>query len=72
MDRANVTVTKCKKVDFATDGLIQDLNRLLKFKENQQQDANAFPETRKTVAMASLASAIKYLELMSDDTNFGR
>lgn len=72
MDRTNITVTKLKKSEFITDGLIQDLNRLLKFKESQQQDANAFPETRKTVAMTSLAAAIKYSALLSDNTNFGR
>ncbi|XP_075975314.1 DNA mismatch repair protein spel1 [Anticarsia gemmatalis] len=72
MERTNVTVTKLKKSEFSTEGLIQDLNRLLKFKENQQQDANAFPETRKEVAMTSLAAAIKYAALLNDSTNFGR
>ncbi|KAJ8723319.1 hypothetical protein PYW08_003231 [Mythimna loreyi] len=72
MERTNVTVTKMKKSEFSTEGLIQDLNRLLKFKENQQQDANAFPETRKDVAMTSLAAAIKYSALLNDSTNFGR
>ncbi|CAB3254772.1 unnamed protein product [Arctia plantaginis] len=72
MERTNVTVTKLKKNDFSTEGLIQDLNRLLKFKENQQQDANAFPETRKEVAMSSLAAAIKYSSLLNDSTNFAR
>lgn len=72
MTRTNVTLTKSRKQDFSTDGLIQDLNRLLKFKDDQQQDANSFPETRQPVAMASLAAAIKYLELITDNCNFGR
>nr|XP_049703684.1 DNA mismatch repair protein Msh2 [Helicoverpa armigera] len=72
MERTNVTVTKLKKSEFSTEGLIQDLNRLLKFKENQQQDANAFPETSKEVAMTCLAAAIKYSALLNDSTNFGR
>lgn len=72
MERTSVTVTKLKKNDFSTEGLIQDLNRLLKFKENQQQDANAFPETRKEAAMSSLAAAIKYSALLNDSTNFAR
>ncbi|XP_026318795.1 DNA mismatch repair protein Msh2 isoform X2 [Hyposmocoma kahamanoa] len=72
MERAQVTITKLKKSDFSTEGLIQDLNRLLKFKDDQQQDANAFPETSKTVAMSSLAAAIKYISLTSDNTNFGQ
>ncbi|KAJ0183288.1 hypothetical protein K1T71_001264 [Dendrolimus kikuchii] len=72
MDRTNVTVTKLKKSEFSTEGLIQDLNRLLKFKNAQQQDANAFPETRRQLAMSSLAAAIKYIGLLADNTNFGR
>ncbi|XP_038213942.1 DNA mismatch repair protein Msh2 [Zerene cesonia] len=72
MDRANITLTKLKKIDFSTEGVIQDLNRLLKFKDNQQQDANAFPETTLNSAMASLAAAIRYTSLLTDSTNFGR
>ncbi|KAG6450824.1 hypothetical protein O3G_MSEX006793 [Manduca sexta] len=72
MERTNVTVTKLKKTDFSTEGLIQDLNRLLKFKDSQQQDANSFQETTKEVAMTCLAAAIKYISLLSDSTNFAR
>lgn len=72
MDRANITLTKLKKSEFSTEGLIQDLNRLLKFKEGQSQDANSFPETSKETAMTSLAAAVKYMSLLSDNTNFGR
>ncbi|XP_072932717.1 DNA mismatch repair protein Msh2 [Epargyreus clarus] len=72
MERANVTVTRLKKADFSTEGLTQDLNRLLKFKDDQQQDANAFPETRKELAMTSLAATIKYTALLNESTNFGR
>ncbi|XP_063826756.1 DNA mismatch repair protein Msh2 isoform X2 [Ostrinia nubilalis] len=72
MARANVTVTKLKKSEFSTEGLHQDLNRLLKFKDDQQQDCNAFPETRKETAMTCLAAAIKYIALLNDSTNFAR
>ncbi|XP_047525278.1 DNA mismatch repair protein Msh2 [Pieris napi] len=72
MERANITVTRLKKIDFSTEGLIQDLNRLLKFKDSQVQDANAFPETRMSSAMLSLAAAIRYTSLVNDATNFGR
>ncbi|XP_047531319.1 DNA mismatch repair protein Msh2 [Vanessa atalanta] len=72
MERANVTVTTVKKTNFSTEGLNQDLNRLLKFKDGQQQDANAFPEMSKEVAMTSLAATIKYTSLLDDNTNFGR
>ncbi|CAG9133267.1 unnamed protein product [Plutella xylostella] len=72
MERAKVTVTKLKKTEFSTEGLIQDLTRLLKFKDDQKQDANVFTETTKEVAMTSLAAAVKYMSLMSDSSNFGR
>nr|XP_032516742.1 DNA mismatch repair protein Msh2 [Danaus plexippus plexippus] len=72
MDRASVTVTKVKKSEFTTEGLIQDLNRLLKFKEDQQKDANGFQETKLPVAMSALAAAVRYTSLLNDDTNFGR
>ncbi|XP_059057224.1 DNA mismatch repair protein Msh2 [Achroia grisella] len=72
MVRANVTVTKVKKSEFSVEGLTQDLNRLLKFKESQQQDANVFSETKKQTAMTSLAATIKYTGLLTDSTNFGR
>lgn len=72
MERTNVTITKLKRTEFSTEGLIQDLNRLLKFKEGQQQNANAFPETSKELTMTSLAAAIKYMGLLNDSNNFGR
>ncbi|XP_068633954.1 DNA mismatch repair protein Msh2 [Battus philenor] len=72
MERTNIRVTYLKRTDFSTEELIQDLNRLLKFKESQQQDANAFPETSKATAMCSLAAAIRYTTLLNDSSNFGR
>ncbi|CAH2047203.1 unnamed protein product, partial [Iphiclides podalirius] len=72
MERTDVTVTKLKRGEFSTEGLVQDLNRLLRFKEGQQKDANAYPETAKELAMGCLAAGIKYTALTSDSTNFGR
>lgn len=72
MERSGVTVTHKKKVEFTTDGLLQDLNRLLQFDEAQQKDANIFPEVNLKLAMDCLNIAIKYLELTSDQNNFDK
>lgn len=73
MDRNNVLITVRKKSEFSIEksDLIQDLNKLLHFEKGQQESANALPEVAKTLAMASLGAAIKYLDLISDPCNFG-
>lgn len=71
-DRCGVLVTTRKKGDFSIDGLIQDLNRLVRFQEGQQQNANSLPEINYSVAVCSLEAAIKYLELCSDSDNFSQ
>ncbi|KAL1131589.1 hypothetical protein AAG570_011203, partial [Ranatra chinensis] len=69
VERCGVLVTSRKKSDFSTDGLVQDLNRLLKFKDGQQQNSNTLPQMNLTNAMSALAAVIKYLELSSDSEN---
>ncbi|XP_014279145.1 DNA mismatch repair protein Msh2 [Halyomorpha halys] len=71
-ERCGVLVTGRKKADFSTDGLVQDLNRLIKFEKGQQQNANAIPQMNLSVAATSLGAAIKYLELTSDADSFGQ
>lgn len=66
-------ITTTKRLDFsmAKSDLIQDLNRLLHFKEGQHESANTLPEMSKQLAMSSLGAALKYLDLMSDTCNLG-
>jgi DNA mismatch repair protein MSH2 len=63
MERGNVLVTQRKKTEFSTDGLAQDLNRLLLFMEGQQQNSLALPEMSLTNATCSLAALVRYLEV---------
>ena len=57
-------VTTRKKADFSNDGLTQDLNRLIRFKEGQQQNVNALPQSNLTSAICGLGAIIKYLEVV--------
>ena len=63
MDCSNVLVTQRKKMEFSTDGLAQDLNRLLLFMEGQQHNSLALPEMNLVTACGSLAALIRYLEV---------
>ncbi|XP_014246973.2 DNA mismatch repair protein Msh2-like [Cimex lectularius] len=71
-ERCGVLVTMRKKSDFNSDGLVQDLNRLIKFNEGQQQSANVIPQMEFSNAMSALAAGLKYLELCADEDNFGK
>ncbi|KAJ4452329.1 hypothetical protein ANN_03854 [Periplaneta americana] len=72
MERGGILVTVRKKSEFSVDGLAQDLNRLLLFKEGQQESAVMLPEMSLTIATGSLSALIKYLELGADSGNFGQ
>jgi len=63
MECSNVLVTQRKKTEFSTDGLAQDLNRLLLFMDGQQHNSLALPEMNLITACSSLAALIKYLEV---------
>jgi len=63
MECSNVLVTQRKKMEFFTDGLAQDLNRLLLFTDGQQNNSLAMPEMNLVTACSSLAGPIKYLEV---------
>ncbi|KAJ8314931.1 hypothetical protein KUTeg_007081 [Tegillarca granosa] len=69
LDRSSLLVTE---PDFNTKDTVQDLNRLIKFKKGEQPNCAALPETDKSNAMGALSALIKYLELLSDEENFGQ
>lgn len=72
MTRNNVLLTKLSEKDFSTDNLISDLNRLIFFEQSQVCDANRLPVMKKMIAPCGIAALIKYLDLMSVETNFNQ
>ncbi|XP_055591799.1 DNA mismatch repair protein spellchecker 1 isoform X2 [Uranotaenia lowii] len=74
LERNNVIVTMKKKQEFLLEknDVVQDLNKLIRFTKGQQESANTLSETSKTVALAALGVAIRYLELVNESSNHGQ
>ncbi|KAJ3024097.1 UNVERIFIED_CONTAM: MutS-like protein, partial [Siphonaria sp. JEL0065] len=68
LDRCGIVVTSRKRSSFDTKDVEQDLNRLLAGEIN----VSALPEFEMTLAMGAVASLMKYLQLLHDDSNFGQ
>nr|CAG4650000.1 EOG090X02H9 [Sida crystallina] len=65
-------LNETKKSDFASLEAITALNRLLRFRKGQQENAAALPEVNLSQSMAALAALVKYLNLTGDESNFGQ
>uniref|UniRef100_A0A182VSS0 DNA mismatch repair proteins mutS family domain-containing protein n=1 Tax=Anopheles minimus TaxID=112268 RepID=A0A182VSS0_9DIPT len=74
MKRNNVIITSRKAKEFTMHKaeVIENLNKLLRFREGQQQNANTIPEVSKAVAIGALGVALNYLELTQEVANHGQ
>ncbi|XP_019749319.1 DNA mismatch repair protein Msh2 isoform X1 [Hippocampus comes] len=70
VQRGGVLVSERKRTEFDSKDVVQDLNRLLRAKRGETVASNTLPELDKQVAMSCLAAVVRYLELLSDESNF--
>ncbi|XP_050084403.1 DNA mismatch repair protein spellchecker 1 [Anopheles aquasalis] len=74
LKRNNVIVTVRKKNEFLKNAteIKDNLDKLIRFREGQQQNANTVPAMSNTFALMSLGAAINYLDLLQETGNHGK
>ncbi|CAB1441500.1 unnamed protein product [Pleuronectes platessa] len=70
VERGGVLVSDRKRSEFSSKDMVQDLNRLLRAKRGETTASSTLPELDKQVAMSCLAAVVRFLELLSDESNF--
>ncbi|KAF9288863.1 MutS-like protein [Mortierella alpina] len=68
LQHCGIVITERKKSDFSIKDVEQDYNRLLE----EEISIAALPEFELKNAMAASACVMKYLALLTDETNFGQ
>lgn len=68
IDRCGIVMTFRKSSDFSVKDIDQDLSRLL----TSEVSAGSLPQAENKLAMGAASALIRYLQLMSDDRNFGQ
>ncbi|KAI9886647.1 MAG: Carboxy-terminal domain (CTD) phosphatase [Watsoniomyces obsoletus] len=68
MDNCGIAYTERPTGDFGTKDIEQDLTRLLR----DERSAKTLPQTELKLAMGAAAALIKYLGVLSDQSNFGQ
>ncbi|OLL22825.1 DNA mismatch repair protein msh-2 [Neolecta irregularis DAH-3] len=68
IDRCGIVITEKRAVDFNSRDIAQDLRRLM----NGDVNTSVLPQLDLKVASSALAALIRYLNLLSDSTNFGQ
>ncbi|XP_010862818.2 DNA mismatch repair protein Msh2 [Esox lucius] len=70
VQRGGVLLSDRKRSEFNSKDVTQDLNRLLRTRRGEANACNLLPELDKQVAMSCLAAVVRYLDLLSDESNF--
>lgn len=73
LDRNGILTSLVKRSDFNKNSeFLQDLEKIYRFRKGQQKNIHTIPETKLEFAMGSLAAALKYLEIVNEESCIGK